>query len=178
MATGAGLAKAAALAQGGKVMLVTRVKVAAVLLVAVGLAAGGVGLYGQRTPEKDFQPGAVREPERPRKPDAAPQAVRIAATLNGEPILGEEVYAAAYLALPNPTELAAPERARRITAGWRKTLDRVIEREVVLQHAFTSLRGRDARVLGKLQEVAAKEFGQRWVETAKRTAGLRTGAGS
>jgi RNA polymerase sigma factor (sigma-70 family) len=173
IAAGAGPAMAAALAQGGKAMLVTRVKVVAALLAAVGLAACGVGLYGQRATEKDSQSSAVREPEQPRKADAATQAVRVAATVNGKPILSEEVSAAAYLAIPDAYKLTAAERSRRITAVWRRSLDRVIEREVVLQDALAALKAHNADVLGKLQEVAAREFGRRWVDTARRTAGLK-----
>jgi RNA polymerase sigma factor (sigma-70 family) len=170
MATGTGPATAA-LAQGGKAMLMTRVKVAALLL-AMGVAGGGVSLYLQRTRERDSKPAAASESAQPQEL-AATHAVRIAATVNGEPILAEEVYAAAYLSLPDAQDLAAPDRSQRIMAVWRKTLDRVVEREVILQAAFTALKARNAEVVEKLQEVAAKEFGRRWVKAATRSAGLK-----
>jgi RNA polymerase sigma factor (sigma-70 family) len=171
MATGAGPATAAALAQGGNAMLMTRVKVAALLL-ALGVAGGGVGLYWQRTGEKDSAHAAASESAQPHEL-AAIHADRIVATVNGEAILAEDVYAAAYLSLPDAHDLAALDRSQRITAVWRKTLDRVIEREVILQEALTALKARNAKLVEKLQEVAANEFGQRWVKTATRSAGLK-----
>jgi RNA polymerase sigma factor (sigma-70 family) len=171
MATGAGPTAAAVLAQGGKAMVMTRVMVAALLL-AVGVGGGGLTLYGQRARERDSKPAAASESARPHEL-AATHAVRIAATVNGEAILAEEVYAAAYLSLPDAHDLAACDRSQRITAVWRKTLDRVIEREVILQEVFTALKTRNAKVADKLQEVVANEFGRQWVKTAKRSAGLK-----
>jgi RNA polymerase sigma factor (sigma-70 family) len=99
-------------------------------------------------------------------------ARRIVATVNGESILEEDVYAASYLALPEAHHLAAAERSRRITAAWGGTLERVIERELVLQDAFRVLGGQNAKLLERLQETAAREFSQRWVIKTKRGAGL------
>jgi hypothetical protein len=146
------------------------VKVAA-LLVAVGVAGGGLCLYGQRTRERDSLPAAASESARPQE-RAATHAVRVAATVNGEAILADEVYAAAYLSLPDAHALAAPDPSQRIAAVWGKTLDRVIEREVILQEALTVLKARSPKVVAKLQEVAANEFGRRWVKAATRSAGL------
>jgi hypothetical protein len=149
-------------------MLMMKVKVAALLL-AVSVAGGGVRLYWQRTREGDSKIASVSAFARPQGP-AATHDVRIAAMVNGEAILAEEVYAAAYLSLPDAHDLAAPDRSQRIMAVWRKTLDRVVEREVVLQTAFTALEARNAEVVKKLQEVAANEFRRRWVRTATRSA--------
>jgi hypothetical protein len=171
MTTAAGPATAAALAQGGKAMLTTKVKVAALLL-ALGVAGGGASLYWQRTGERDSRPAAAGESARPPEP-AATHGARVAATVNGEAILTEEVYAAAYLSLPDAHDLAAPDRARRITAILRKTLDRVIEREVILQKALPALKARNAQLMEKLQEVAANGFGRRWIETTRKSAGLK-----
>jgi hypothetical protein len=152
-------------------MLMTRVKVAALLL-AVSVAGGGVSLYGQRTRERDSKPAAASDSAGPHDLPAT-HGVGIVATVNGEAIRAEEVYAAAYLSLPDARDLAAPDRSPRITAGWRKTLDHVIEREVVLQEAFTVLKARSPKVVEKLQEVAANEFDRSWVTTATRSAGLK-----
>jgi RNA polymerase sigma factor (sigma-70 family) len=101
-------------------------------------------------------------------------SLRIAATVNGEAIRAEEVYAAAYLSLPDAHNLTALNRSRHITADWRKTLDRVIEREVIVQEAFTALKkAGNANVPKKLQELAANEFGRQWVETVKKSTGLK-----
>jgi hypothetical protein len=152
-------------------MLLTKGKVAALLL-ALGVAGGGVRLYCQRTTERDSTPATASAFARPQEP-GAPHAVRVAAMVNGEAILAEEVYAAAYLSLPDARDLAVPDRSQRIRAVWRKTLDQVVEREVILQAAFTALKARNAEVVEKLREVAAKEFARRWVRTATRSAGLK-----
>jgi hypothetical protein len=155
-------------------MLVTRAKVAALLL-ALGVAAGGVGLYWQGTGARDSVPAVAGESAPP--PEGAPMhAARVAATVNGEAILAEEVYAAAYLSLPDALALAAPDCSRRITAVWGKTLDRVIEREVVLQRALAALEARNANIVGKLWEAAANEFSRRWLKAAKESAGVKDDA--
>lgn len=123
--------------------------------------------------ERDSKPATSSAFTRPQGP-AATQVVRIAATVNGEAILAEEVYSAAYLSLPDAYDLAAPDRSKRIMDLWRETLDRVVEREVIVQAAFRALKARNA--LEKLQEVAANEFGRRWVRTAIKNAGLRDAA--
>jgi RNA polymerase sigma factor (sigma-70 family) len=167
MVPGAGLGMAAALARGGKAMLPTKVKVAAAVLLAIGVVAGGVALYGRGTPvgvEAESGGGA---------PESPACAAGVLATVNGEAVLAEDVYAAAYLALPNARELAPAERARRIAAAWKDTLDRVVEREAVWQDAATALRTRNPRALRKLQDVASAEFGRRWAEAAKTNAGVK-----
>jgi hypothetical protein len=54
-----------------------------------------------------------------------------------------------------------------------KTLDRVVEREVILQEALRILKAHHPEVVEMLQQVAAKEFGRRWVNTAMRRAGFK-----
>jgi len=153
-------------------MLMTRVTVA--LLVAVCVAGGGIGRYWQRMGERD-KPAAARAPARPQEP-AGTHGARLAATVNGQAILAEDVYAAAYLSLSDLHHPAAPDLSRRIMAVWRKTLDRVVEREVILQAAFAAFnKAHHAEVAEKLQQVAAKEFGRRWVKAATRSAGLKDG---
>jgi RNA polymerase sigma factor (sigma-70 family) len=157
------------LTPGGQAMLRTKLKVAVAVLLAMGAAAGGVVLEGRGTPA-GVQ--AVSGGGGPREP-AACAGARVPATVNGEPILAEEVYAAAYLTLPNARNLAAPECARRIAAVWKDTLDRVVEREVVLQDAATTIAGRNPAVPRKLQEVSTLEFGRQWAQAAKASAGVK-----
>src|SRR5262249_42142341 len=126
----------------------------------------------KRPQERDSRPAAASESARPQ--ECAPtHSLRIAATVNGEAILAEEVYAAAYLSLPDAHNLTALDRSRRITAVWRKTLDRVIEREVIVQEAFRVLKAGNANVPKRLQEAAANEFGRKCVETVSRSPRLK-----
>ncbi len=104
-----------------------------------------------------------------RQQEAAP----LAATVNGEVILTEEVYAAAYLSLPDAPDLTAFARALRIKAVWTKTLERVIEREVIVQAAYTHLANGHAEVPEKLQEAAATEFVRQWLEPVRKSTGLK-----
>jgi hypothetical protein len=100
-------------------------------------------------------------------------AVGIVASVNREAIYAQEVYAAAYLAISDAHDLAAQDRSQRITTVWRKTLDDMIEREVILQEAITALKARNAQVVEKLQEFASNEFHPRWVKKAMKNAGLK-----
>jgi hypothetical protein len=61
-----------------------------------------------------------------------------------------------------------------IAAVWNETLERLIEREVVLQDAFAKLRGRGKAPLDKLREVAAREFDRQWLQAARRRSNLKT----
>jgi RNA polymerase sigma factor (sigma-70 family) len=118
-------------------------------------------------------PTLIERETTPQPPPRQREGHRVAATVNGKAILAEEVYAAAYLSLPDAHNLTALDRFRRITAVWRKTLDRVIEREVIVQEAFTALnKAGNANVPKTLQKVAANEFGRQWVKTVKRSTGL------
>jgi hypothetical protein len=51
----------------------------------------------------------------------------------------------------------------------------VVEREVILQAAFAAFKARNGEAAEKLQQVAAKEFGRRWVKAATKSAGLKDG---
>jgi hypothetical protein len=171
-----------------KTMFMTKLKgVMALMLVmaaTIGIGAGSLG-YGTAAGQQNegsnadavaSQPGGPPEGNRSadkssKKPRGA-EVDSLAATVNGEPILAEDVYAAAYLSLPDAHNLTALDRSRRITAVWSTTLDRVIEREMIVQEAFTATKAGNAKVPKKLQEVAANEFGRQWVETVKKSTGL------
>jgi hypothetical protein len=97
----------------------------------------------------------------------------IVATVNGEPVLAEEVYAAAYLALPDASDLGVQECVRRIAKLWGETLDRVVEREVILQRARAALKARAPGLLEKVRDAAAREFDRGWARAARKRASLR-----
>ena len=87
------------------------------------------------------------------------EAARIAAVVNGEAILMEEVEIAGvqYLA-------GARTEASRAEA-LKTALNEVIDREVVLQDAFARLsKGPGAKFLEKLKEIARQEFERQWMQ--------------
>jgi parvulin-like peptidyl-prolyl isomerase len=86
-------------------------------------------------------------------------AARIAALVNGEAILMEEVEAAAAQALAG-----AGTEARRAEI-LKDALNQVIDREVVWQDALARLnKGPGAKFLDKLKEVARQEFEKQWMQ--------------
>jgi parvulin-like peptidyl-prolyl isomerase len=87
------------------------------------------------------------------------EAARIAAVVNGEAVLMEEVEIAAAQALAS----ARTEAAR--AEVLKTSLNEVIDREVVLQDAFARLgKGPGAKFLDKLKEVARQEFEHQWMQ--------------
>jgi hypothetical protein len=86
------------------------------------------------------------------------EAARIAAVVNGEAILMEEVEIGA-----GPALASAGTDARRAEV-LKEALNQVIDREVVLQDAFARLsKGPGAKFLDKLKEIARQEFEKQWV---------------
>jgi hypothetical protein len=95
----------------------------------------------------------------------AQEAARIWATVNGEAILAEEVRAAVQQQLYYTRNLPEPERRQKVEEILRAGLQQLVEREVVLQYAFTTLKSRGAaKVIDKLKEAAGKEFERTWVK--------------
>jgi hypothetical protein len=92
-------------------------------------------------------------------------AARIRATVNGTPILDEELREAVYPYLMATQNLPEPERTARRKDAFDKQLKQLIEREVILQDMFARLK--DKPVLGKLKEAAGKEFDKKILETKK-----------
>jgi hypothetical protein len=100
----------------------------------------------------------------------AQQAARIWAVVNGEAILAEEVRATAQQALLYVRNLAEPERTQRTEEILKASLQKIVEREVVLQDAFTKLKSRGAeKVIEKLKEAAHKEFDKTWLKGMQET---------
>jgi RNA polymerase sigma factor (sigma-70 family) len=100
------------------------------------------------------------------KTGKAPAGPGVEATVNGEAIRAADVAAAAYLAIAGAGDLTTAALARRIRGAWRATLEQVIEREVVRQHAVAALRARHPRALEALQDVAARQFDREWLRAA------------
>jgi len=95
-------------------------------------------------------------------------AARIRATVNGEPILDDEVKEAIYPFLLATQSLPEPERSNRRKEAFEKALQRLIEREVVIQDAKARLKDRP-QLLEKLEEAGAKEFEKNMRQSKERS---------
>jgi parvulin-like peptidyl-prolyl isomerase len=85
-------------------------------------------------------------------------AVQIRAHVNGVPILDDEVRNACYQFLVPTLSLSEPERSIRQNEIFRRELEQIIDREVVLQDAFAKLSKNGPQYLDKLKQAASKEF--------------------
>jgi parvulin-like peptidyl-prolyl isomerase len=99
-------------------------------------------------------------------PNTGEVAARIRATVNGTPILDEEVREAIYPHLMMTQNLPEPARSARRKEAFEKEMQQLIERELILQDMYAKLKGRD-QVLQKLKEAAGKEFDKKMKETRK-----------
>ncbi|HZT80681.1 MAG TPA: peptidylprolyl isomerase [Gemmataceae bacterium] len=117
----------------------------------------------------DASPGAIGDPGN------AELAVSIRATVNGHPILNEEVRQACRprlmetLALPESERLAAQQKV------LTDTLERLIERELLYQDAEARLNSRPEgkRFWKRLQDKAGEDF-DKWLRLAKKHFGAKT----
>jgi parvulin-like peptidyl-prolyl isomerase len=115
-------------------------------------------------------------PERPADAPHNSSTGTIRATVNDQAILDEEVRAAAYGELLRATALPEPERSRRTAEIYNDALNRIIEREVVLQKAFELLKKNGERFLKKLQEAAHEGFDKQVLAQVKKSNNFKTDA--
>jgi peptidyl-prolyl cis-trans isomerase SurA len=117
-------------------------------------------------------------PERPPEIGSNPPAATIRAVVNSQAILDEEVRSSAYGELLRANFLPEPDRTRRMTEVFNLALNRIIEREIVLQDAFDRLRkngGKEGdRFVKKLEQGAREEFDKQVVKGIKSTNHLKT----
>ncbi len=99
-------------------------------------------------------------------------AARIRATVNGEPILDDEVREAIYPYLLATQTLPEPERSNRRKEAFEKALEELIQREVLIQDAKARLKDRP-QLLEKLEEAAGKEFDKK-VRQLKERSNIKT----
>jgi hypothetical protein len=94
----------------------------------------------------------------------------IRATVNGVPILEQEVLNASYYSLQEVSSLPEPERSQRAAEVKKKALDALIERELILQDVQTrfSKGPQGQKFLDKLKEAADKEFDRQVVRNTKK----------
>jgi parvulin-like peptidyl-prolyl isomerase len=99
----------------------------------------------------------------------------IRATVNGVPILDQEVLAASLGLLQGANHLPEPERSQQIALVKNKVLDMLIERELILQDVKNRFsKGPAAKFLEKLKEAGEKEFDRQIVRTTKKKYNLKT----
>lgn len=100
-------------------------------------------------------------PERLDKGDKGFVKARIQATVNGTPILEEEVMEASYpLIMSLPKNMPAPERDKQLALIYSKQLDELINYELLLQDAVQKLSKSGQQALDKLKQAAGREFDQ------------------
>ncbi|MCI0463919.1 MAG: peptidylprolyl isomerase [Gemmataceae bacterium] len=94
---------------------------------------------------------------------------RIRATVNGVPILDQEVREAVRPALMETRQLPEPERRSRQSEIIQQQLEHIIDRELIIQEAFGLLKQRP-QVLDKLKQSAGKEADRQLRAMKKRLA--------
>ena len=131
--------------------------------------------------EKRLQKDEPEEPESVQpanyqtvpEPNPGQVAVRVRAQVNGVAILDNEVKEACYPQLLAAQALPEPERSARCAEIFRKQLQEIIDREVILQDLYQRL-GKQKRVLEKLDEAADKEFDKRLKTVKQHNANIKT----
>jgi parvulin-like peptidyl-prolyl isomerase len=107
------------------------------------------------------------------EPNPGQVAVRLVAQVNGVAVLDNEVKEACYPQLLATQSMPEPERSARRAEIFRKQLQDIIDREVILQDLFQRL-GKQKRVLEKLDEAADKEFDKRFKSIKEHNANIKT----
>lgn len=98
----------------------------------------------------------------------------IRATVNGVPILESEVRNACFYLLQQIQSLPEGEREAQQKEVLSKTLDTLIERELVLQEANARFGGKNsAKFMDKLKEAADREFDRQIVKSLKQQHGIK-----
>jgi peptidyl-prolyl cis-trans isomerase SurA len=100
-------------------------------------------------------------------------AVQIRAHVNGVPILDEEVRCACFPFFVATMSLPEPERSRQQAEVFRRQIQLIIDREVLLQDAFARLQKNGPQFLDKLKEAASKDFDKK-LRLMKRRSGAKT----
>jgi parvulin-like peptidyl-prolyl isomerase len=99
-------------------------------------------------------------------PSDSQPAARIRATVNGVAILDDEVRQPILRLLHATSSLPEPERSARRGEILKQALDRVVDRELVLQDLHARLKDRP-QIMDKLKEAAEKDFDKRMRDAKK-----------
>jgi len=139
-------------------------------------AAGRGGTDPQvRGRAEEQEPAALERPVAGPVNGKPPAAARVAALVNGQAILEEEVRNVSLPQMASLSGLSEPERAEKTKEIYKKALDTLVEREVVLQEAFGKLEAMKAtKVIAKLKDFADKEFKKSWMQPIMQANSLKT----
>jgi parvulin-like peptidyl-prolyl isomerase len=124
------------------------------------MAANGPTPRGQ-SPDRIIPTILEIRPEDPGSREG--RTARIRATVNGEAILDEEVYAAAF------QQLVGVKSEKEKQEILDAKLQEIIDREVILQDASAKLGGRkEGQIIRELRNYASKEFERQWLHRMMR----------
>lgn len=98
------------------------------------------------------------QPAREGEQKADRRAARIWATVNGKPILEDEVRESSHHILVELRNLPEPLRSQQEKELLRRERDRLIEQELLLQDAYRRLNKAGSQYLEKMREAAGKQF--------------------
>jgi parvulin-like peptidyl-prolyl isomerase len=160
------------------------VAAAAFVLSLAGCQANGLSLAAQppavaRSQQPDPNPSAtaVRKTslettpsQFPDLPDRGNVMVRVRAQVNGVAILDQEVREGYVMSL---LRLSPAERAAQANELFRHELQEIIDREVILQDAYSKLGKTGPQFLEKLKAAASREFDKK-VRSMKAGSGSKT----
>jgi parvulin-like peptidyl-prolyl isomerase len=111
---------------------------------------------------EEQEPGRGKSASRPGE-DGRRTAVRVAAVVNGDAILEEEVTASVGQQMASLAGLPEGERDAKAKEIYKTALNALVERELVLQEAKNKLGDRADKIMRKLQEYAEIEFKKTWL---------------
>jgi hypothetical protein len=98
-------------------------------------------------------------------------AARVRVRVNDQAILDEEVRALSYQDLREADELPEPERSNRRVEIFKRALDHLIDREVVLQYAFARLKKNakgGTQIIDRLKGMAKEQFDKKVLQPMKK----------
>ncbi|HLW66626.1 MAG TPA: peptidyl-prolyl cis-trans isomerase [Gemmataceae bacterium] len=94
-------------------------------------------------------------------------AVRVVAYVNKTPVFESELREAVAHRMGEVAELVDPQRSQKLQAIEKAELDKLIEREVIYEEAYTRIKKLRPSALDELQREAKKDFDKRMREMKK-----------
>lgn len=130
---------------------------------------------GDGVKQASFSGLLEKRPEPAADKEAGEVVAAIRATVNGVPILDQEVASASFGMLQEVGSLPEPDRGRQAALLKNKMLDALIERELILQDFSNRFsKGPGVKFQEKLKEGAEKEFERQVLRGTKKRFNLKT----